>query len=209
MPTLLAKRLLTFVLVSGGVVLVLFTCRAPQGEPVAAPASKVIIVPTGAPPGGQPQGPTLKQLADGAAGEGQVRVAWDAPLDDTWRQRFEDGLNREFGISVSLAADSQQADVVLGTDLDLLPRQRQGQLASQQWTSLFGTPTAATLFGGQAVDFAQDVLRPAYSTRVQPGNTWDAILDARFKGRLGVGSSAGVWARLSSVWGSDQTQQFV
>ncbi|MBV8085976.1 MAG: substrate-binding domain-containing protein [Chloroflexi bacterium] len=209
MRTLLAKRLLTFVVISGAILLVLFTCRAPEGQPVAAPASKLVVVPTGAPAGGQPQGPTLKQLAAGARDEGQVRVAWDGGLDDTWRQRFEDGLNREFGITVALAADPQQADVVMGSDLAVLAWQQQGQLAGQHWTQLFGTPAAAVRFDGQAVDFAQDVLRPAYSTHVQPGHTWDAILDGRFKGRLGVSAAADVWARLSSAWGPDQTQQFV
>ncbi len=141
-------------------------------------------------------------------------VSWSGGLDDGWRQRFEAAFSREFGFSVSLRAAPPEGawDVSLGPAAEAADLARAKRLASHEWNRLFGAPSQTLLFDSGALAFSQQPVQPLVSSQraAQPsGISWDALLDPKWKGRLGVGDDASVWADLSSSWGDEQTTKFV
>lgn len=173
-------------------------------------------------PPAQPSVPSLKTLVEAATAEGQVRVNWSGGLQEKWRQTFEIAFDHEFGTHLKLnvvtpnetpaAGQRPDWDVELGSEEAAAELARAGRLERQNWTSLIGAPAQAVLFDGGSVAFAQRAVRPAYNAKQVPvstaPHTWKSLLEARWKGRLGVSSAIDVWTDLSFTWGDARTSEF-
>jgi len=178
----------------------------------------------------QGTGETLRLIEDAATQEGKIVVGISGGLPESWRQRFEAALNYQFGIKVELAAVDSSGpaptslrppdggarpawDVLIGSDAQYAELATSGLLQRHGWSSLFGAPRDAVMFDESAVGFAQQPLRPAYNSQRVPASavphTWDALLDPKWKGRIGVSNSMDPWAGLSSSWGDAKTVQFI
>ncbi len=162
-------------------------------------------------------------MGDKATLEGELQLNWSGGLNEKWRQTFEAAFDREFAIHVGLRQAASSAlpaagqtptwDVLIGSAEQAGDLARGGLLARQEWSKLFGAPAQAVLFDGGSLAFAQQIVRPAYNTKRVPQGTapasWEGLLEARWKGRLGVSSAVDVWADLSSSWGDQRASRFV
>lgn len=153
---------------------------------------------------------SLKELVALAITEGEVDVVWSGGLHDTWRPRFEAAFNHQYGFHLSFRTVPQGGDVVLGGEMQATELAQAGKLASVRWNQLFGAPRETSLFKDGALAFAQSTVRPAYNPRVVPAvGSWDALLDAKWKGRLGVSNAMDGWSDLSILWGDDKVRQYL
>ena len=187
--------------------------------------------PTLGPPASGGSGPSLRDITKRAVDEGEVDVYWPGQLSEDWRKKFEAAYQLEFQTSIALKvtasrntmpandiatmnravqAGQQPAwDAFLGSDAEFAALARDGLLRQREWQPMFGAAREAMLFNGGAVSFAQSILQPAYNSQKAAPASWDALLDPPWKGRLGVASSAGIWATLSGTWGDERTASFV
>ena len=199
--------------VAAGALLLAWTLTKPVTPAPRAPTA----LPT------QPSGASLKSMVDAASAEGEVQVNWSGGLEEKWRQTFEAAFNREYGFKLRLLLAENAAqprpgqppgwDVQVGSEADAAALAHAGVLGRRDWTKLFGAPAQGVLFDGGAVAFAQQPVQPLYNTKSVPQqdipSTWESLLEARWKGRLGVSSDAAVWADLSTAWGDGRASQFV
>jgi iron(III) transport system substrate-binding protein len=174
-------------------------------------------------------GPSIRDIAQRASDEGQVQIYWAGQLPEQWRQRFEAGYNQEFGLKVSLQVTSSSLaapdlrtidaavragqappwDAMIASDSEFATLARDDLLRPREWEPLFGASKQAVLFDGGAVNFAQQIIRPAYNTNIVSPSSWEALLDPRWKGRLGLANTADPWVVLSGAWGDDRTTTFL
>ncbi len=199
-----------------GAWLVLWTLTQPNGPPSTPPVNRSGATPSAA------SKATLKDMVDAARTEGELQVSWSGPLDEAVRQNFEAGFNRQFGFRLTLriapvaptaSGGKPPWDLLLGSQTHSAELARTGLLSSHDWSRLFGAPVQAALFDGGALAFAHQIVQPAYNAKRVPAGAaptaWEVLLEAKWRGRLGVSSAVDVWADLSSSWGDDRASQFV
>jgi len=174
-----------------------------------------------------------KEVIDGANKEGELRIYWTSTGTDTWRQRFQDAFNEQFGTNItindtrgadwardtakvvaeSLAGQKPPWDLMLTTEAHHNDLFQAGLLGHYDWVKLFGVPPQAVMFSGGAYAFAHQVALPAYNTELVKGpdipKKWEDILNPKFKDKIGVSTATHHWARLSQFWGDEKTTQFV
>lgn len=174
-----------------------------------------------------------KEVIDGANKEGELRLYWTSTATDTWRQRFQDAFNENFGTKVtirdtrgadwardttkvvaeSLAGQKPVWDLMLTTEAHHNDLYQAGLLGRHKWAELFDVPPQAVMFNGGAYAFAHQVALPAYNTDLVKGadipRKWEDILNPKFNERIGVSTATHHWGRLSQFWGDERTTQFV
>ncbi len=189
--------------------------------------------PPAASAGASSGGSSLKQLVDAANKEGKVKVYLNSNASDQWQRSLEQALNEQFGSKVTIVgtqggnftADAAKVvteasagqppswDIMLITDAQYATLAKAGLLGKTDWLNLFGVPDKAVMFGGGGVDFSQQLVMPAYNTKlVQQADapkTWDDLLDPKWAGKIGVSTATHHWGRLSLAWGDEKTTAFI
>ncbi|MFI5269635.1 MAG: ABC transporter substrate-binding protein, partial [Chloroflexota bacterium] len=178
-------------------------------------------------------GTPLKQLVDAANKEGKAKVYLNSNATDQWQRSLEQALNDQFGSKISIVgtqggnftadaakvvteASAGQApswDLMLITDAQYSTLAKAGLLGKTDWVSLFGVPDKAVMFGGGGVDFAQQLVMPAYNTKLvqasEAPKAWDDLTDPKWAGKIGVSTATHHWGRLSLAWGDERTTAFI
>ncbi|OGP23252.1 MAG: hypothetical protein A2038_01180 [Deltaproteobacteria bacterium GWA2_57_13] len=174
-----------------------------------------------------------KEVIDAANKEGELRLYWTSTATDTWRQRFQDAFNEQFGTNItikdtrgadwardttkvvaeSLAGQKPVWDLMLTTEAHHNDLYQAGLLVHHDWAKLFGVPPQAVMFNAGAYAFAHQVALPEYNTDLVKGpdipRKWEDILKPKFNEKIGVSTATHHWARLSQFWGDEKTTQFV
>ena len=178
-------------------------------------------------------GGSLKQIEDAANKEGKVKVYLNSNATDQWQRSLEKAFNAQFGTKIRIVgtqggnftADTAKVvteaaagqppswDLMLITDAQYATFAKAGLLGKTDWAGLFGVPDKAVMFGGGGVDFSQQIVMPAYNTKlVQPADvpkSWDDLLDPKWAGKIGVSTATHHWGRLSLAWGDAKTTAFI
>ena len=130
-----------------------------------------------------------KELIDAANKEGELRLYWASTVTDTWRRRYQDAFNEQFGINISirdtrgadwgrdttkivaesLAGQKPVWDLMLTTEGHHNDLSQAGLLGHHKWVEWFGVPREAVMLNGGAYAFAHQVGLPAYNTDLVKG----------------------------------------
>ncbi len=176
---------------------------------------------------------SLKDLVAGANKEGKVKVYWSSTFTQQYKQRFQDAFNKQYGTKVTIQATASGGytadaakvvseasagqppswDIMLITDAQYATMNKSGVLTKYDWTKLFNVPAQAVDFSGGAYTFSQQIVLPAYNTKLVQGSdipkTWEDLLNPKWSGKIGVNTATHHWGRLSFLWEDAKTTDYV
>lgn len=175
----------------------------------------------------------LKSLVDAAGKEGELMMYTPASITQEGADALAGAFKKKYNLNVnvtntpagSMIRDSAKVvteissgsapswDVMVMNDAQYGILASNGALEKLDWANLGAVDPKAIAFDGRAVIFETQFVAPAYNTKlVQPEDvpkSWDDLLDAKWKGKLGVPSSTHHWARLAQFWGEQKTEKFM
>jgi len=182
----------------------------------------------------QASGPSgLKDIVTAANKEGKVKVYFVSSSTKDWQQKLQTAVNEQYGTTITIegtqggnfTADAAKVitetstgqppswDLMLITDAQYATMAKAGLLGKVDWAGLFGAPAKAVMFAGGAYAFSQQLVMPAYNTKlVQQADvpkSWDDLLDPKWAGKIGVSTATHHWGRLSQLWGDDKTTAYI
>ncbi|HLQ36138.1 MAG TPA: extracellular solute-binding protein [Chloroflexota bacterium] len=208
----------------GALVLILGLLQACGGAAAPAPSTAT---------GSSVSGSNLKDLVAAANREGKVKLYINSSVfTDQWLRTFEQAFNDNFGTKIAIAgtpggnftsdtakvvteasAGQQPSwDVMFTTDAHYATLSKAGLLGNGDWVKSFGAPEKAVVFGGGGFTFSQQLVTPAYNSKLVQASdlkAWDDLLDPKWAGKIGVNTATHHWGRLSLPWGDQKTTAFI
>jgi iron(III) transport system substrate-binding protein len=194
-------------------------------------------VPAGTPGAGNSAGPApsgnaLTDLIAAANKEGKVKLYINSTATEQWVRNFEQAFNDTYGTKISIigtpggnftsdtskvvtetsAGQQPSWDIMTTTDAHYATLSKAGLLSKVDWVKLFGAPEKAMVFGGGGFTFSQQLVTPAYNTKLVQASelkAWDDLLDPKWAGKIGVNTATHHWGRLSLSWGDPKTTAFI
>ncbi len=175
---------------------------------------------------------TLEQLVKAANAEGQLSVTGPSNLGEQGAQNIVAAMNAKYGTNIRLnwtsAGDfgplvsqiiTEQAtggrptwDAVVFNDTYMATLWLKGSLQKFPYKELFGVPDKALIFEGNTVGFANQLVLPAYNSKLvseaEAPKTWDEVVDQKWAGKIGMHTAVHHLARLSQLWGDEKTTEY-
>lgn len=196
----------------------------------------LVVAACGGAPAGPTGGATApRSLADvvkAASTEGKLNVAGPSNFGEENFRKLMAAFNAKYGTQIQgtftssgnhpeivakivteLSTGGKPTwDAVLLNDTFIWTLVAEGDIAKPDYRSLFKTPDAALQFDGHAVAYAHQLILPVVNaTLVPPADrpkTWDDVVDAKWKGRIGVHNAVHHLVRLSQLWGDERTTEY-
>lgn len=179
------------------------------------------------------QAAPLDELIAGAKEEGVLEFHGPSTLGPKGAQALEKAFNKRYGLSITLNYNPSgnmtrdvakvvsraaggiepEWDVMLVTDFHHGSLWLRKLLKSFDYRSL-GIDPQVIHYDSGTVSFANQIILPAYNEKMLPAKDvpkkWEDLLDAKWKGKIGVIHSAHHWARLAAgPWGEEKATKFV
>jgi len=175
----------------------------------------------------------LQPIIDGARKEGGLNLYASPTIGPDGVRAIKDTLNSRYGVNLDvkfspagsmirdvakvvteLATGSPPTwDLMLVTDAHYAVLFKNDALEQVDWVGTLGVEPRSLFYEARAVALVTQFVAPAYNKQLIPSaeapKGWEALLDSRWKGKIGVASSTHHWARLSQAWGEDRTTRFV
>jgi iron(III) transport system substrate-binding protein len=205
---------------------------AEPAKPAAAEPAKPAAPPAAKPDAAAKTNPALEQLVAAAKAEGKLNLAGPSSLGDSAAQRLVAGMNARYGTNIQVTwTGAGQAgpvvaqiiteratggktsyDIFLINDGQMVKLFTEDQLQKFDYRSTFNLPEGATGFDSTVTGFANQLILPAYNTKLVPPadapKSWDDVVDPKWKGKIGVSTSVHHLVRLSQVWGDEKATEY-
>jgi len=181
------------------------------------------------------QSETVAQMIEGAKKEGQLVIYLPSPISKSGFEEIVAAFSEKYGLNLdikhirggSMSRDTAKLvtevktgnppswDVHAMVESNAVKQHQYGIIEPFDWVGVFGLDPKLVQegTGNAALLFTQEMVAPAYNPNlVLPADvpqTWDDLLDPKWKGKIAVNNGTNHWVRLSQVWGEEKTTAFL